>query len=331
MTAPAPIAAPARPDVRAFLDYLNVQGGPAAADLPAEVSRKMFRALTDLAELPLGDLAVVRDVHIPSPHGTIPARLYDARETRQPGPVVVYFHGGGFVLGDLHSHGPLCAEIARFLDLPVVAVDYRLAPEHPFPAAPEDCEAAARWVADTPGALGRGVSGLVLAGDSAGGTMAIVTALALRDRPALAPVLVQAPFYPSIGRATEFASFETYGSGYFLSRESMDFFATAYAPDADDWRAVPTLGSLTGLPPALVITAELDPIRDEGRHYAAALAEAGVPVVFREARGTIHGFATMRKAIPSAQGDVAGALAALKPMIVEASGMATMHQAERMA
>ncbi|TVV70588.1 alpha/beta hydrolase [Sphingomonas solaris] len=318
---------PIRPDVRRFLDYVNALPGPRGHELPPEASRAMFRAMRDVADAPVGELAVIRDLAVPADHGTIRARLYDARETRAPGPVMVFFHGGGFVIGDLDSHEPLCAEFARLLDLPVVAVDYRLAPETPWPAAPDDCEAAARHVAETPGFLGRGVSGLVLAGDSAGGTMTIVTAMALRDRPAAVPVLAQFPIYPSLGRATEFPSFERYKADHFLTEESLRFFGDAYAADYDHWRAVPTLGDLAGLPPALVLTAGLDPIRDEGRAYVAALAAAGVPVVFREAVGTIHGFCNMRKAIPSSQGDIAGALVALKAIVGEAAATAAMVQA----
>lgn len=317
----------ARPDVRRFLDYVNALPGPKMHQRPPATSRAMFRAMRDVADAPVGELAVIRDLAVPAPHGTIAARLYDARESRAPGPVMVYFHGGGFVLGDLDSHEPICAEFARVLDLPVVAVDYRLAPEHPWPAAPDDCESVARWVADTPGALGRGVSGLVLAGDSAGGTLTIVTTMALRDRPASVPVLVQFPIYPSLGRATEFPSFAQFNDGYFLTHEELTFFSEAYAADDNDPRAVPTKLEMAGLPPALIVTAELDPIRDEGRAYAAALIAAGVPTVFREAVGNIHGFCNMRKAIPSSEGDIAGALAVLKPIIVEAAADATMAQA----
>ncbi len=317
-----------RPDVRRFLDYVNALPGPRTHELPPETSRAMFRAMRDVADVPVGELALIRDLAIPASHGTIPARLYDARASRAPGPVMVYFHGGGFVLGDLDSHEPLCAEFARVLDMPVVAVDYRLAPENAWPAAPDDCEAAARWVADTIGALDRGVSGLVLTGDSAGGTLTIVTAMALRDRPAGVPVLAQFPIYPSIGRSAEFPSFDQFNQGYFLTLEGMRFFTEAYRADMSDWRAAPTRGQFAGLPPALVLTAGLDPIRDEGRAYAGALIAAGVPTVFREAVGNIHGFCNMRKAIPSSEGDIQGALAVLKTMVVEAAGTAAMAQAD---
>ncbi|WP_231639354.1 alpha/beta hydrolase [Sphingomonas profundi] len=318
----------ARPDVRRFLDYVNALPGPRTHELPPETSRALFRQMRDVADAPVGELAVIRDLEVPAAHGGIRARLYDAREARAPGPVMLFFHGGGFVLGDLDSHEPLCAEFARVLDMPVVAVDYRLAPEHAWPAAPDDCETVTRWVADTPGVLGRGVSGLVLAGDSAGGTLTIVTAMALRDRPAGVPVLAHFPIYPSLARSQEFPSFAEFNQGYFLTLEGMRFFSESYRADVSHWRAVPTRGEMTGMPPALVVTASLDPIRDEGRAYASALVAAGVPTVYREAVGTIHGFCNLRKAIPSSEGDIRGALVALKAIVVEASAAAAMAQAD---
>jgi acetyl esterase len=253
--------------------------------------------------------------------------LFDPRASREPGPAVVFFHGGGFVIGDLDSHASFTAEMARVLDLPVVAVDYRLAPEAKWPAAPDDCEAAARWVAGNPSELGRSVTSLILAGDSAGGNLAIVTAMALRDRPAKAPVIAQLPFYPAADMSQEYPSYSEFADGYLLTRDSMEWFNAAYQAEASHIRTSPLVGNLAGMPPAVVVTASLDPIRDQGRAYAGALAKAGVPVVFREAKGNIHGFITLRKVIPSSVGDVAGALAALKDIMVEAEGDRVMAQA----
>ena len=150
-----------RPDVRGFLDYLNSVPGPKTHEGTAEAARAMYLAMKDVADLPLGELATIRDLTIPGPAGDIPARLFDPRESREPGPVVVFFHGGGFVIGNIDTHASFTAEMARQLDLPVVSVDYRLAPEAKWPAAPEDCEAAARWVASNPAELGRTATGLV--------------------------------------------------------------------------------------------------------------------------------------------------------------------------
>ena len=316
-----------RPDVAQLLALMNGLPGPKMHEVEASVARQMFKALPAMADLPAGELAVVTDLTISGPAGPIPARLFDSATAREPGPVVVFFHGGGFVIGDLDSYAGPCAEMARVLNLPVVSIDYRLAPEAKWPAAPDDCEAAARWIAGSPAELGRTATGLILCGDSAGGNLTIVTALALRDDPAAVPVIVQAPLYPATDMTTPFPSMEQFGTGHGLSRDDMRWFADAYAADLEHQRASPLRADLTGLPPAVVVTASLDPIRDQGRAYAARLAEAGVPVVFREARGNVHGFISMRKMVPSSAGDFAGFLAVLKDLIVEAEGERVMAQA----
>ncbi len=316
-----------RSDVRQFLDYLNAMPGPRTHELEPVAARAMFSASKDLVDPPVGELAVMRDVTIPSAAGDIPARLFDAAETRVPGPVVVFYHGGGFVFGTVDTHASLCAEMARMLDLPVVSVEYRLAPEHRWPAAPDDAEAAARWVASNPPELGRTATGLVLSGDSAGGMLTINTALALRDAPAAVPVLVQAPIYPLTDPAGRYDSFDEYAEGYMLTKAAMMWFGDAYAADIHHMRGSPMRAPLAGLAPAVIVTAGLDPLRDQGRAYAARLIEAGVPVVYREAVGNIHGFVTMRKAIPSSQGDVAGFLIALKAMVAETEAARVQAQA----
>ncbi|MBA4047640.1 MAG: lipase [Sphingomonas sp.] len=307
-----------RPDVAQLLAMLNMLPGPKMHELPPEGARGIYLASKEMVDLPLGELAVVRDLTAPGPAGDIPLRLFDTRADRAPGPLVVFCHGGGFVIGDLDTHAGFCAEVSRQLDLPVVAVHYRLAPEHPFPAAPEDCEAAARWLATSPDALGFGVTGLVPMGDSAGGNLAIVITMALRDAPAAVPVIAQFPIYPTVDKADKYPSFDLFNEGRVLTKEGMAWFDAAYATTPGDWRGAPLDANHRDMPPTLVLTAGLDPLRDQGRAYAAALIAAGVPVIYREAVGNIHGFVTMRKAIPSAQADVAGALAMLKAMIAEA-------------
>lgn len=316
-----------RPDTKAFLTYLNAMPGPRMHELPPADARQAMRAMRDVADAPIGDLAVMRDLMIPGSGGPIPARLFDVRESRAPGPVIVFFHGGGWVLGDLDTHAPFCAEAARVLDLPVVAVDYRLAPEHVWPAAPDDCEAAARWVASAPEALGRGVTSLVLVGDSAGGNLTIVTAMALRDRPAAVPVIVQFPIYPATDFSRPYDSHDAFADGHLLTDEAMQWFGNQYAADPGHVRSSPLLGDLSDLPPALVLTASLDPLRDQGRAYASALVGAGIPVIYREAKGNIHGFINLARGIPSSVGDIAGALAVLKQLVNEAEAGRTMMQA----
>jgi acetyl esterase len=316
-----------RPDVAQFLAYVNALPGPRTHEVGAVAARQMYAAMRDLTDLPVGELAVMTDLAIPGPAGAIPARLFDARERREPGPVLVFYHGGGWVIGNVDSHAALCADIARTLDLPVVSVDYRLAPEHPWPAAPDDAEAAARWVADSPAELGRAVTSLVLCGDSAGGNLTITVAMDLRDHPAAVPIIAQLPIYPAADMSKAYPSFDQFAEGRVLTREAMAWFEESYAGDRTHPRYSPLAGDMTGLPPAVVLTAGLDPIRDQGRAYAAALALAGVPVVFREAVGNVHGFATIRKAIPSSAGDINGFLLAAKPIIAEAEAHRVMAQA----
>ena len=316
-----------RPDVKAFLTFLNNLPGPKSHELPAPEARMAYAMMKDIADPPAGELAIKRDLTAPGPAGAVPVRFYDARERREPGPVLVFFHGGGFVIGDLETHDSFCAEAARALDMPVVAVDYRLAPEHPFPAAPDDCEAAARWVAESPSELGRAVTSLVLAGDSAGGNLTVVTAQTLRDRPAKVPVSAMWPIYPVVDDAPKYQSFHDFGDGFLLTREGMKWFSDNYAATEGDVRNTPILHKQAGLPPTLLITAGLDPLRDQGRAYAGELIRAGVPVVYREAVGNIHGFITLRKAIPSSQGDVAACFRILKDLVNEAEADQVMAMA----
>lgn len=301
-----------RPDVAAFLTYLNGQDGPKMEDVPVEVARQMFRAMGQLADMPRGDIAKVEDFIIPGPAGDLAIRAYDNRPDRPAGPVMVFYHGGGWVIGDLDSHDPFCAEAARILDIPVYAVDYRMAPEHPFPAAPEDCEYATRWIAEN-----RACTGLILCGESAGGNLTIVTGLALRDNPANIPVLALHPIYPATSSRTDWASFRDFAEGHLLTASSMAWFGEQYAPDPNDRRYSPLDFPADGLPPTLLVTAGLDPLRDQGRAYAAKLIEAGVPTTYREAKGNIHGYINLSQAIPSSLDDIRGALNVLKSMIAE--------------
>lgn len=306
-----------KPDVGAFLTFLNAQPGPKMCEMSPPDARMSMVVLGSLAEADMGPLAIIRDLSIPGPTGTIPARLYDARENRGAGPVMVFYHGGGFTIGDLEIYGPYCAEAARQLDMPVISIDYRLAPEHRFPAAAVDCEAAARWIAESPAELGTQVTGLVTSGDSAGGNLTIVTTMALRDNPAAVPVLAQHPIYPVVSDSADWPSMSEFADGYLLTADSMAYFSDAYQADSDDYRGAPLKFDQTGMPPSLVTTASLDPLRDQGIAYVEALKAAGVRVEYRSAEGNIHGHITLRKAIPSAQEEVTGNLNALKQLLTE--------------
>jgi acetyl esterase len=304
-----------RPDVQAFLAFLNGTDAPPMSQMGLEAARASYIAMGQLAEADPRDLAVIRDLTCPGPAGDIPLRLYDLRETREAGPAVVFFHGGGFVIGDLDSHHSLCTEIAAELDLPVIAVDYRLAPEHPFPAAPDDCEAATRWIAANSAALGREITGLIPMGDSAGGNLTIVVTQALVESPAAVPVIMQVPIYPLSDDKPDHQSFLDFAEGFLLTSDSMNWFANAYQAVTGHKRAYPIYGEHSTTPPTVLVTAGLDPIRDSGRVYGAELIRSGAEVVFLEMKGTIHGFTQVRKAIPSAQADMQSIFKAVRLLL----------------
>lgn len=306
-----------QPDVAAFLQFLNALPGPKMQDVSPAEARAMMVHMRDLAEAPLGEIAVNRIIEIPGPAGPMRAQIFDARAARGPGPVMVFFHGGGFVIGDLYVYAPYCAEVARQIDIPVISVDYRLAPEHPYPAATDDCEAAARWVAGGPPELGYNVTGLILSGDSAGGNLTIVTAMTLRDDPAAVPVILQHPIYPAVSDHGDWPSIHDLGEGHYLTRDGMAWFTRHYRPDMADYRGAPLLFDQTGMPPSLVTTASLDPLRDQGLAYVNALKNASVPVEHISADGNIHGHITLRKSLPSAQQAVDRNMKALQSMLAD--------------
>lgn len=311
-----------RPDVAAFLDLLAAQPAPTFAEMGPIQARAAMGAMAAMFDLPVSRLA--RDEAHIAPGGeghVIPLRLFDPRPSRTASPVVLFLHGGGFVLGDAAGYAAPCSAIAEMLDLPVIAVDYRLAPEHPWPAGPDDCEAAARFVADR-GEFGFAVESLILIGDSAGGGLAVVTAMALRDAPARVPVLALCALYPVADQRSEHPSYESFAEGHLLGRADMRWFLDAYGADRGHWRASPLAGRMEDLPPTVIATAALDPLRDEGRALAAALVSAGVPTAFYEAKGMVHGFLSMRKAMPSGIADLDASLGLLKALLATVSGNA---------
>jgi acetyl esterase len=298
--------------MRAFLDALAAMEGPRIADMTLKEARGSYLALHDMADRPARELAVIRDLECEGPAGPVPLRLYDTKESRDPGPIITFFHGGGFVIGDLATHHALCTEIAALLDLPLIAVDYRRAPEHPFPAAIEDCEAAARWIAGSPSELERTATGLITMGDSAGGNATIVVGQMLAASPASVPVVLQVPLFPLVSDAMGSDSLQTFAEGYVLTKAAIHFFDEAYQADRGDPRGFPILGDHENAPPTVLVTASLDPIRDSGRAYAKALAEAGRSFVFLEIEGVTHSFTNLRQAVPSAQADLERIMAAIR-------------------
>lgn len=244
------------------------------------------------------DVAEVRELSMPGPGGPLALRLYRALGSQGDAilPVVVYFHGGGWVVGDLDSHDVVCRQLANAAHCAVVAVDYRLAPEHKFPAAVADSVAATCWVAAHAEALRIDAARIAVAGDSAGGNLAAVTALCLRDLGG-PPLVMQLLVYPVTDQAITSASAKAYADGYLLTRVNMLWYRDNYlrnAADIGDWRASPLCATdLSGLPPAYVITAGFDPLLDEGQAYAERLRAAGVDVTYECFEGMVHGFLTM--------------------------------------
>jgi acetyl esterase len=292
------------PDTRAVLDQLAAMGGPKLTEVTPPESREMFRQMSAMMDLPVRDVPWT-DIDA----GGVPARLY-APASGLSDKLVIYFHGGGWVFGDTTSHHGFCSWIAEMAATRVLSVDYRLAPEHAFPAAHDDALAVTRWAAGSPAVLGAPVRGIGLAGDSAGGNMAAVTALALKNEAAV-PLVAQWLIYPATDLLDYSASYLAHAEGYLLERETMDYFRDCYAPDKNthgDIRLSPLRApDVSAVVPAVVLTCGLDPLRDEGRAYAARLVTSGVPVQFHEAYGQIHGVVTLRGAIASAQAPIAAA------------------------
>ncbi len=252
------------------------------------------------------ELARVAPLSIPAPHGAIPARIYVPKEPRLRdglAPALVFFHGGGWVIGDLDSHDVVCRQMADAGALVVIAIDYRCAPEHKFPAATNDAVAATQWIAANARELGIDAARLSVCGDSAGGNLAAVVALAARDG-AGPKIAGQVLVYPAVDFAMTHGSHNEPETSVLLTHTGIRWFRDHYlngTADIHDWRASPAQAkSLAGLPPAYVLTAGADPLRDEGDAYAARLKQAGVPVTYKHFPGQFHGFFTMGKLLQQA-------------------------------
>jgi acetyl esterase len=298
---------PLDPQAKLVLDALSAVTMPDPWTIDPAVFRAQVREMRVAAvEEPIGS---VENRSIPGPAGSLAVRIYTPRE-RGALPVLAFFHGGGFVIGDLDSHDGTCRALANAARCAVVAVDYRLAPEAKFPAAAEDCYAATCWIADNAASLGVDPARIAVGGDSAGGNLAAVTALFARDRrgPRLAHQLL---VYPVIDCAFDTVSYRENAEGYFLTREMMRWFWHHYlekSEQAADPHASPIrAATLAGVAPATVITAEYDPLRDEGEAYARALLRAGVPTTLTRYDGVIHGFFGMGNVIDKAKLAVAQA------------------------
>jgi acetyl esterase len=294
------------PDAAAVFKAFREAGRPPYETLTPAEARAFYlqgRVVTN-PEPP--ELKSAKPFAIPSPAGAIPARIYTPTKLRQSGglaPCLVFFHGGGWVIGDLDSHDVVCRKLAHEGELIVISVDYRLAPEHKFPAAVDDAIVATKWIADNAKQLGIDAGRLMVGGDSAGGNLAAVVALAARDGngPEIAG---QVLIYPATDFSMKHPSHSEPETSILLTHTVIKWFRDHYLnglADGQDWRASPALAkTLAGLPPAYVLTAGADPLRDEGNEYAARLKDAGVAVTYRTFPGQFHGFFTMGKLLQQA-------------------------------
>jgi acetyl esterase len=298
------------PEAKAVIEAAAKAGRPAYHQLGPKDARQLFRDTRPLSTPVPPEIWAVRNLAAEGRHGHIPLRVYRPAGVAAGAalPVYVYFHGGGWVIGDLETHDVTCRQLTAASGACVVSVDYRLAPEHKFPVSVDDAWDATRWIVAHAGELGADGRRLAVGGDSAGGNLAAVVALMARD--AEAPTIaLQVMIYPVTDLGAESASYTAFADGYLLSRDSMRWFRAHYLTDpaeGEDWRASPLRAkSLAGVAPALIVTAGSDPLRDEGEAYAARLRDAGVLVDYVCFGGMIHGFAGMGKVLATAHRAVA--------------------------
>jgi len=305
---------PVKPEVQVALEFLEADAVPWSEQTPVGL-REAYSNLALAAVRK--DVGVVVDRTIPGPAGEVPIRIYRPVEVDGVGPVLVWFHGGGWVIGDLETGDNTARALTLAAGLVVVSVDYRLAPEHPFPAGLDDAVAAVRWVADSAAELGVDASRLAVGGDSAGGNLAAVVAQELRDSGP--PIRFQLLVYPVTDALMACPSYEENADGYFLTRDAMAWFIDHYAGTGSEACRDPRVSplhapdaALAGLPPGIVITAEYDPLRDEGEAYGERLRAAGADVDVRRYDGVIHGFFAMNDFIPDGETAVQDAAEALR-------------------
>jgi acetyl esterase len=307
------------PQAQALLDFIDQRGVPPTHTLSPAEARAFYRERRFFTQPDAPEVALMRDLQAEGPQGAIPVRLYRplGASPEKLLPVLVYFHG--WVIGDLDTHDVLCRQLANAAGCAIVAVDYRMAPEHRFPAAVDDCLAATHWVQRNAALLGIDPARLGVGGDSAGGNLAAAITVAARDAGDL-PIAFQLLIYPATDMRRGAASHEINGQGYLLTRETIDYFHDHYIANAAqdlDWRASPLLcDDLSRLPPALVITAGYDPLRDEALAYSQRLSEAGNHATHVCFERQIHGFITMGKVLDEANTAVSLCAAEMRRALV---------------
>ena len=305
------------PDAMGLLEMIKAAGRPPFETLSPAEARRAYSMMRAVLQPPPDEVAEVRDLSIPGPGGPLTLRLYRGAGASEAAalPALLFLHGGGWVLGDLDSHDGICRRLANLAACRVVAVDYRLAPEHRFPAAIDDAAAALTWVAANAPALGIDPARLAVGGDSAGGNLAAVLAIMGRDGTAPASAC-QLLLYPVVDLAMDSGSYARITEGVPLTAATMRWFADHYAPDPTqrlNWRASPLRAErLAGTPPAFVLTVGHDPLADEGRAYAEQLEAEGVRVAALHLTDQIHGILTMGRVIAAADPALHYAAAALR-------------------
>jgi acetyl esterase len=304
------------PETRALLDLMIERQVPPVNTLAPPEARRLYLERRNYTQPDAPEVASVRDLAAPTPAGDVPLRSYRPLGAAAEAvlPALVYFHGGGWTIGDLDTHDVLCRQLANGSGIAVVSVGYRLGPEHRFPAAVDDALAATRWVCTQAAALGLDPLRIAVGGDSAGGNLAAVVAIIERD--AGRALAYQLLIYPATDQRQGQPSHSANGEGYLLTRDSIRWFHQQYlgGPAHDsDWRASPLLAAdLSRLPPALVLTAGYDPLRDEGLQYAQRLTAAGTPCTYVCFERQIHGFVLMGRVLAEARSAVALCAAELR-------------------
>jgi acetyl esterase len=311
---------PLDPLLKAFLDQLAAQPQPKLWEVKPAAGREMFVALMQAVgpkDVPIGK---VINLAIPGPGGEIPARSYlPVAVGSEPQPTLVFFHGGGFVIGSVETHDGLCRLLANLSACRVISVEYRLAPEHKFPAAVDDAFAAVHWIEANAAQLGVDANRLAVGGDSAGGTLAAVVCQLARDIGA-PKIAFQMLLFPATHMAAETASRRNFDEGYFLEAKDIEwFFSHYFGSEADraDAKASPLLAeNLAGLPPAYIMVAEYDPLHDEGVAYAEKLRADGMKVTLDDHPGMVHDFIYLQTVLPQAANALGEAATALKAALV---------------